>query len=122
MLILDGDVVVDPLDIGAMFSAIHSDPESVWTAPVRIWPVSTHRQDWVWAHWDESASQVNDENPRWFSFCFTYLPGELLNAAIKKGMKGWTWPRVDSTLSKAAQQRGIKVRVVENCWPKHMHW
>ena len=81
LLILDGDVAVDPEHTRAMIEAIDSDCTRVWTAPVRIWPVSTHRQDWVWAHWEDHASQELDMFPRYFSFSFTYLPAGLVDKA-----------------------------------------
>lgn len=123
MLILDADVAVDPQMVVTMMAAIGSDPESVWTAPVRIWPVSTMRDGWVWSHWDQAASQEIDEEARWFSFCFTYLPARLIEHCLKdRRMLTWTYPRVDAAVSKAAQQLGIKGRVVQDCFPVHLHW
>jgi hypothetical protein len=122
MIVLDGDVAVDPTHVAAMFDAIDADPQVVWTAPVRIWPVSTHRADWVWAHWKDRASQNLDNDPLWFSFCFTYLPAQLLNFAIAKGMKTWVYPRVDANVSAQAQKLGVKARMIEDCFPVHLHY
>lgn len=122
MLILDSDVAVDPQMIGSMLSAIHAEPEAVHTAPVRIWPVSTMREDWTWAHWKDSPSQQIDYEPRWFSFCFTWLPGKLVRSAIKDGLQTWHYPHVDSNMSREAGRIGVPVRVVKDCWPVHVHW
>ena len=121
MLILDGDVIIDPTHLAAMMGCIDSDPGCVWTAPVKIWPVSTHRRDWVWAHWETKASQEIDEHPRWFSFCFTYLPRPLIDAAIRSGLRSWVYPKVDSNVARAAQRMGITARTVP-CFPIHTHW
>lgn len=122
MLILDGDVVIDPIICTPMFNAIHSDPQQVWTAPVRIWPVSTNRPTWVWGHWEEEASQELDMYPKYFSFNFTYLPKKLLEGCIKGGMKNWVYPRVDACVSAEARKLGIKAQMVEDCWPVHLHF
>ncbi len=122
MLVLDGDVAVDPSHVATMLAAIDSDPGCVWTAPVKIWPTSTHRQDWVWAHWDDKASQELSNTAKWFSFNFTYLPAALLDHAIKAGMKRWVYPRVDANMSATAAKLGIKGRVVPECFPVHLHF
>lgn len=123
MLILDADVAVDPQMVVTMMSAIGGDPESVWTAPVRIWPVSTMRDGWVWSHWETEASQQVDEVANWFSFCFTYVPRALLDHCVRGGrLASWTYPRVDASMARAARNLGIKGRVVQECFPVHLHW
>lgn len=122
MLILDGDVIIDPTHLGAMMAAIDSDPECVWVAPVKLWPVSTHRRDWVWAHWETTPSQQIDQVAGWFSFCFTYIPGPLIDAAIRAGMGRWVYPRVDAGVSKVARRIGVPGKVVAGCFPVHTHW
>jgi hypothetical protein len=122
LLILDGDVAIDPVHMTQMYAAINSDPGKVWTAACRIWPVSTHRAGWVWASWEDKASQELDRYPRWFSFNFTYLPRALMDHVTGHGLEKWMYPRVDSNMSAAAQKLGIKAEVVEDCFPVHMHW
>lgn len=122
MLVLDGDVVIDPADHLAMLRAIERDPAAVWTAPVRIWPVSTQRRGWTWAHWDQQASQAIDLAPNWFSFCYTYLPRALLGACRRAGMARWAYPHVDTQVSATAQRARIPAKVVPECWPKHLHY
>lgn len=122
LLILDGDVAIDPADYGAMLAAVHEAPQLVHVAPVRIWPVSTKREAWTWAHWTEAPSQRLELRPRYFSFCFTYLPRMLLVQADRDGLKRWTYPGVDMRMSETAQRNGIGARVVTGCWPKHMNY
>jgi hypothetical protein len=122
MLVLDADVAVDPQMVVTMMAAIGGDPESVWTAPVRIWPVSTMRHGWVWAHWETEASQHLDEVANWFSFNFTYLPAALLGQAERRGLKSWTYPNCDASMARTAREMGVKGRVVEDCFPVHLHW
>jgi hypothetical protein len=122
MLILDGDVAVDLLDVAAMRAAIHVEPSVVHTAPVRLWPASLHGPSWVWAHWDYDPGQENIASPRRFSFCFTYLPRALIGACIKGGLEEWTFPHVDRLVSKQAEEGKVPVRVVPDCFPKHLHF
>jgi hypothetical protein len=123
MVLLDGDVMLDPVDHRAMLDAIHEDPSCVHTAPVRIWPASTKWEDWTWAHWRTKASQrLETEGIRWFSFNFTYLPRALVEQAITAGLRSWAYPSVDSKMSRTAQRMGSPVRVVPGCWPKHLNY
>jgi len=122
MLLLDGDVAADPVDHDAITACIDSDPEAVWTAPVRIWPVSTYRDDWVWAHWETEASQHLDLTANWFSFNFTYLPRRLIGACLEAGLEGWQFPRVDAEVSRVARRMRVPGRVAAECRPVHMHY
>jgi hypothetical protein len=134
MLLLDGDVAIDPLDMAAMQAAIGGDPLAVHVAPVRLWPQSTQQPDWSWAHWDEGQglSQEWSSTPDRWSFNFTYVPAKVLNTAITEGiaagprkrlkMPEWTFPTVDMKLNQVAQECGVKAKVVEDCHPKHMHY
>lgn len=122
MLILDGDVAIDPSDHLEMLKAIHSNWEIVHTAPAKLWPVSTKKQGWTWGHWVTEPSQTIEDNPLWFSFNYTYLPKALIEGAIKAGLKTWTYPAVDKTMSETARKLGIKVNVVHDCHPKHMNY
>jgi hypothetical protein len=123
MLVIDGDVMIDPADHAAMMAAIDARPALVHTAPVRIWPASTKRPGWVWSHWAEAASQdIDRRGVRWFSFCYTYLPRALLEACQAAGLEQWQYPGVDMKVSRQAAAAGIPVNVVPGCWPKHLHW
>jgi hypothetical protein len=122
MLIADADVALDPQIVITMMDHIGTDPGSVWTAPVRIWPVSTLRGQWTWSHWETEASQEIDEVANWFSFCFTYLPRVLIETCLKSGLKTWTYPKVDASVARVARRTGIKGRVVPDCFPVHLHW
>lgn len=123
MLVLDADVAIDPQMVITMMTAIGTDPAAVWTAPVRIWPVSTMKDHWIWAHWNLVPSQHVDQSARWFSFNFTYLPRQLLEHCLKPGrLKTWTYPNTDSSVARAARELGIPGNVVADCWPVHLHW
>jgi hypothetical protein len=123
MLILDGDVAIEPIDLSNMLGAIHHHDGMVVVAPARIWPVSTKRKQWSWAHWATKPSQIMEtENIRWFSFNFTYLPKKLIEQALSDGLRSWTYPRVDMRFSESAFKSGIPVYVAENVHPKHLHF
>jgi hypothetical protein len=122
MLILDGDVAADLADLAAMRAAIHVKPQVVHTAAVRLWPASTHEASWVWGHWDREMTQDMVASPRRFSFCFTYLPRQLIGACIKAGLEGWTFPHVDRLVSAEAERAHIGCEVVPGCSPRHLHF
>jgi hypothetical protein len=123
MVILDGDVAVDLLDVAAMRASIHVKPDAVHVAPVRLWPASTHDGSWHWAHWNTEPTQdLYDGHVRRFSFCFTYLPRPLIDRCIQQGLEGWTFPHVDRLVSLQAQQAKTPVIVVPACTPKHLHF
>jgi hypothetical protein len=122
MLTLDGDVVIDPADYEAMFSALAADPAAVHVAPLRLWPVSTHADSWVWGHGRGVFSQEDTDDPDLFTFGFTYLPRALIGACIKAGMTRWTYPNVDRKVCDQARTLGIPARVVRGASPKHLHY
>jgi hypothetical protein len=122
MLLLDGDVAIDPYDLGLMLGSIDTEPGAVHTAPVRLWPRSTMRDDWHWAHHRGQPSQEHCPDPLYFSFSFTYLPRKLLAACVRAGMRRWTFPTCDARVSATAKDSHVPVRVVENCQPKHLHY
>jgi hypothetical protein len=129
MLVLDGDVAVDLIDLTAMVDAIRKEPEAVHVAPARLWKVSfAPARDWVWAHWadgEEPSQLLAREDIRRFSFCFTYLPRLLIERCIKAGMEKWTFPLVDRHVSLTAwesQRPAFDVRIVDGCNPKHLHF
>jgi hypothetical protein len=122
MLILDGDVAIDPEDYGQMLAAIHVRPDIVHTAPAKLWPASTKRKDWVWGHWTAEASQEIEDQAWWFTFCFTYLPRVLIEAAIRAGLRSWRYPTCDRKVCETYQTSGLPVHIVKNCFPKHMNY
>jgi hypothetical protein len=122
LLIMDADVMIDPEDFNAMMMAIEAEPGIVHVAEAKIFPKSTKRASWSWAHWVTEPSQVSDPEPLWFSFNFTWLPKALIEACVKEGMKIWTYPQVDVNVARTAQKTGIKAKVVPGCHPKHMNF
>jgi hypothetical protein len=123
MLILDGDVAIEPIDMTNMLTAIHHHDKMVVVAPARIWPISTKRKQWSWAHWSDKPSQIMEtENIHWFSFNFTYLPKKLIDQALHDGLVSWTYPRVDMHFSETAVRVKIPVYVAEHVYPKHLHF
>jgi hypothetical protein len=134
MLLLDSDVAIEPTDLGAMISHVGRDTTSVWTAPAKLWPRSTHLPSWVWGHRKEPSPgatgqdtirlwQTDVDDPDWFTFCFTYLPRRLVDAAVIEGLKEWHYPYVDLNMHRLAKRLGIPVRVVRgDCHPKHINF
>jgi hypothetical protein len=124
MLVMDGDVQIDPLDLAAMGDAIAARPRTVLIGPVRLWPASTQRESWVWGHWrsPHGPTQEMTPNPNRWSFGFTYLPRRLLEAAARDGLADWSFPNVDVKMSDCATRHRVPARVVEGCHPKHMHY
>jgi len=132
MCVLDGDVAIDPEDIEAMLRAAANSPHSVWTAPVRLWPVSTKREKvagqrpgsmaWHWGHWRAEPSQVDEDDPVWFSLCLTYLPRPLLEQCVRAGMRNWTYPGVDKRIAAQAQKLRIPVKIVRAARPVHLNY
>jgi len=123
MLILDGDVAIEPVDLANMFAAIHGHDKMVVVAPARIWPTSTKRKEWSWAHWTKQPSQVMEtENVRWFSFNFTYLPKKVIEQALNDGLRTWMYPRVDKRVADSAFKAGVPVYVAQNVSTKHLHF
>lgn len=125
MLLLDGDVAIDPIDHEHMLKAIDGEPDNViHTAPVVLWPVSTHLGSWVWGHGSNGQySQADhDDGLDMFTFCYTYLPRKLIEACIEQGLDEWTYPAVDRTVCKVARSIGMPVHVVRDAKPKHLNY
>jgi hypothetical protein len=124
LLILDGDVVIDPHDYVMMWAAIQKEPTAVHIGPTRLWPVSKNDLDgWAWGHCrDNQFSQVMEMNPDFFAFNFTYVPRRVIELAVKAGLKNTQYPGVDKLMSRTARQAGVPMRVVEDCQPKHLHY
>ena len=123
MLVLDGDVAIDPLDYAAMGEAIALEPEVIHVGPIRLWPASTMKESWTWGHWcgDERGQDYCPEPDRW-TFGFTYLPARLLELARAAGMRRWTFPDVDTRMAAVARQNSLVARPVAGCHPKHLHY
>jgi hypothetical protein len=122
MLIVDGDVVIDPIDLAAMNTSIMSAPEDVHAAPTRLWPISTKLSTWIWGHGHDVYGGASDEPVTRFTFCCTYLPGELIEACIDQGMHDWLYPNVDKKVSQVAAELGFEVHLVEGATPKHLNF
>jgi hypothetical protein len=125
MLVLDGDVAIDPHDHHHMLTAIDTDPDStVHTAPVILWPTSTRLTDWVWGHGTGGrfSQHDTDEHLDMFTFSFTYLPRKLLDACITAGLDTWTYPGVDTKFCDEARALGMPVHIVRSARPKHLNY
>lgn len=126
MLLLDGDVVIDPHDLLMMMTAIVSEPAAVHTAATRIWPVSKGDiPGWVWSHWSGKPTQdlgKASAGPDFFSFGFTYIPRAVMDAAIRSGLRSKVFPHVDQHVSATAVKAGVPIRIVRDCMPKHMNY
>jgi hypothetical protein len=129
LLVVDGDVVLDPEDFAAMHAACWEKPDEVHVAPVRLWPISTGLEAPIWGHGHDLYGVGFDEPITRFSLCCTYLPSALLwDCILSAGpianldnMHLWIYPDVDKSISKVAA-KGYKVNIVENCKPKHLNF
>jgi hypothetical protein len=122
MVILDGDVAVDPYDLAAMYAAVNTDPAAVHVAPVRLWPVSTKMRAWIWGHGKTRFSQEDPPEVDMFGFSFTYLPALLVRSMIRHGLAGWEYPHVDEKARGRARALGLAVNVVRDATPKHLNY
>jgi len=122
MLVIEGDVLIDPHDYKQMLKSIESDVNAVWTAPVKVWPITSKFDDWFWCHWATMPSQTLDEYPLRFGYNFTYLPTKLIELAIDAGWENWDYWNDDSEMPIVAMKNQIKVKVPEDCYPKHLHY
>lgn len=125
MLLLDGDVAIDPLDHMHMLDAIDHDSTIIHTAPVYLWPVSTHVAQWVWGFGQNGRYSQRDyggENLDTFTFCYTFLPRKLISAAIEAGMAEWQYPKVDKSMCKLSKKLGIAINVVWEADAKHLNY
>ena len=122
MLVIEGDVLIDPHDYNQMLKAISTNVDAIWTAPVKVWPVTTKGKDWFWCHWSTDTSQTLDKYPLHFGYNFTYLPKQLIELAIEAGWDKWDYWTDDSEMPKIAMRNKIPVKVPEDCWPKHLHY
>jgi hypothetical protein len=122
----DPDIVIDPDDMDEMRKAIDRAPDYIHCSVHKLWPASTMRDDWVYAHGllDGIYHVLNQRMaPRadWFALGFTYTPARLLNLAAPH-MINWVFGQVDSGLSTVARQNNIPAFPVPKCRPKHLHF
>jgi hypothetical protein len=125
MLLLDGDVAIDPLDHEHMIQAIDKEPHDiVHIAPVLLWPTSTHHGTWVWGHGRNGRYSQEDtgEDLDTFSLCYTYLPRKLIEACIEHGLPAWTYPHVDRNVCTQARSLKMPVNLVRGANPKHLNY
>ena len=122
MLIIDGDVAFDPLDKAAVAASIERFPDQIHTAPIKLWPISTHLDHWIWGHGRGIHTQEDVDDPDSFTFSFTYLPRQLIENCINAGMTGWAYPKVDKYVVQQARQMGIPINVVRDANPKHLNY
>lgn len=121
ILLLDGDVAIDPYDLASMVAQIEAtEGQKVITAPIRLW----YGDEWFWCHRDitNELSKEPELPIKYFGFGFTYLPGILMHAAIKKGLRLTAYPYVDEFMSTVALQIPIDVEIARDCDPKHLHF
>lgn len=126
ILWLDPDVIADLDDLAEMHKAIERAPQFVHCSSHKLWPASTMRPDWVWAHgmWVGTApvmSQNYAPYAQWFALGMTYTPARLLDLALPH-MFQWVFGQVDSGLSATARQHNIPSYPVPKCRPKHLHF
>lgn len=122
----DPDIVADPDDKDEMMRAISRAPEFVHASVHKLWPASTMRDDWVYAHGTMNGiyhelSQKMAPRADWFALGFTYTPARLLNLAAPH-MINWVFGQVDSGLSNVARINNIPAFPVPKCRPKHLHF
>lgn len=122
IVMLDGDTVIDPLDSAIMGDSITEMPNAVHVAPVRLWPHSTKFSTWVWAHGIGNYTQADVEEIDMFTFNFTYLPRSLMETCIHRGMKTWRYPHVDHRVVDVARETLTPMKLVKNCYPKHLNF
>lgn len=110
----------------AMRHAVEQAPDFIHCSVHKLWPASTMRDGWVFAHglWKDNAPVMEQKvAPRadWFALGFTYTPGRLLQLAYPH-MFQWVFGQVDSGLAATARQHFIPAFPVLRCRPKHLHF
>lgn len=122
----DPDIVIDPDDYEEMMRAAKRAPDFIHVSVHKLWPASTMRESWVWAHGlvkDNVPVLSQQIAPRadWFALGFTYTPGRLLDLAAPH-MPAWVFGQVDTGLGAVARQNHIPAFPVPRCRPKHLHF
>ena len=122
MLILDGDVAIDPCDTAAMLAAVEGEPRCVHVAPVRLWPASTKRPAWVWGHGRGTFDRGDPDNPDVWGLSLTFLPRRLIEACVRAGLETWTYPNVDRFIHRECRRLKIPAWVVRDARPVHLNY
>jgi hypothetical protein len=122
MVILDGDVAIDPHDLAAMLAAVELDPDVVHVGPVRLWPASTKLDRWIWGHGRGRFTRDDVDDVDMFGFSFTYLPRRLVLDCIEHGLASWAYPHVDERTRGRCHALRIGVKVLRNASPKHLNY
>lgn len=126
LLLLDPDVAADPDDLAAMTAAVLEAPQLLHTGAVKLWPVSTGLDDWIWSHrggtlgWP-AATQQEDVPIAYVATDMLWAPARLLDLVAEAG-SDWTVFQFDVGLSEIALAHGIEARLVPGCRPKHLHF
>lgn len=109
-----------------MIAAVRISPDRVYVAAHKLWPASTMRDDWVWAHGRmiDGAPELTQRlriGAQWWALGLTYTPGALLDLAAPH-MPAWVFGQVDTGLSAIARQHHIAGICIEKARPKHLHF
>lgn len=126
VLLLGCDVAADPDDYAAMYGAVRMDAERVYTGMVKLWPASTRRPEWMWSHRGgklgaPEATQLDPMRTVYFSIGFAFIPRQLMDLAFPEH-SDWSWGQMDVGLSELAYHHRIRVGVVYDAMPKHLHF
>ena len=122
LVILDGDVAIDPQDLAVMLAAVEVSPDVVHVGPVRLWPVSTKKDRWTWGHGTGTFSRDDPDEPDVWGLSFTYLPRPAVDAAVRAGLHNWRYPHVDVRIRQTARKAGITARTLRGATPKHLNY
>lgn len=122
----DPDIVLDPDIMAAMRRQVELAPEAIHVSVHKLWPASTMRDDWVWAHGlmkgeTPVMSQRLESYAAWFALGFTYTPARLLDLALPH-MPAWVFGQVDSGLGAVARQHAIPAHAAGRVRPVHLHF
>lgn len=126
ILWVDPDVAADPDDLEAMGQAVAAYPGWVHTGMVKLWPISTGHQDWIWSHRGgtlgcPTVTQDETVPVSYIAMGFLWTPSVLLDAAFPR-YRTWEYPEIDVGLSELAQALAIPMAQVLACRPKHLHF
>lgn len=126
VLWVDPDVAADPDDLAAMAQAVRAHPTWIHTAVLKLWPISTGRDDWIWSHRGgtlgfPAATQDETVPVSYIAMGFVWTPAQLLDAAFPR-YQDWEYHQIDVGLSELAQVLGIPMAIVPGCRPKHLHF
>lgn len=126
ILWLAPDVALDPVDLEAMHEAVAASPEDVHTGMVKLWPISTGHNQWIWSHrpgtmGQPAATQDGTAPVAYFSMDCLWAPARLLDLSFPAGRE-WYWSSVDVHMSEIALEQGIRAHAVPGCQPKHLHF